>query len=212
MYPTDRPAAGAAVEGGLDLARHRLRGGVAHEVAHIGAHVRGEVEQLVLGHARPGVAGDVAHGVAAALAAGELGLAQLADRLLSVGQRDVVHLDVLPGRDVALTKRDVLLDHPREPLQLLGRDPAEGQLHADHLHVGLALAVDALLEAKLDELVFGRIAREVLAGLGLEVLVLALQDRDDVARDVLVDLRVGQGALAVARCCGSGGRAARRRG
>ena len=44
-------------------------------------------------------------------------------------------------------------------LHLLRRDPAERQLHADHLHVGLALAVDALLEAELDELVFGQSRR-----------------------------------------------------
>ena len=188
----------AAVEGRLDLARHRLRRRVAHEVAHVGARVRGQVEQLVLGHARPRVAGDVAHRVAAALAARQPRFAELADRLLDFRQRYVVHLDVLARRHVALVQRRVLLDDVRELLHLLRRDAAERQLHADHLHVRLALAVDALLQAELDELVFGRLPVEELRRLGLEVVVLLLQDRDHVARDVLVDLRVGQGAPAVA--------------
>ena len=163
---------------------------MAHEVAHVRARVRGQVEQLVLGHARPRIAGDVAHRVAAALAAGQAGLAELADRLLGVRQRDVVHLDVLARRDVALVQRHVLLDHVGERLHLLRRDAAERQLHADHLHVRLALAVHALLEAELDELVLGRLAREEPAGLGLEVVELPLEDRDHVPGHVLQDLGV----------------------
>ena len=73
--------------------------------------------------------------------------------LAASSQRHVVDLDVLAGGDVALVERHVLLDHVGEGLHLLGRDAAEGQLDADHLHVGLALAVDALLEAEADELV-----------------------------------------------------------
>ena len=42
-----------ALEGRLDLARHHLRRRVAHEVAHVGAGVRGEVEELVLARRRP---------------------------------------------------------------------------------------------------------------------------------------------------------------
>ena len=73
---------------------------------------------------------------------GEAGVAELADRLLHFRQRDVVDLDVLAGGDVALVQGRVLLDHVGERFELLGRDPAEGQLHADHLDVGLALPVD----------------------------------------------------------------------
>ncbi len=190
----DRPARLARVEGGLDLARHRLRGGVAHEVAHVRPRVGGHVEQLVASHARPRVASDVAHRVAAPLAAGEPRLAQLADRLLGVRQRDVVHLDVLARRDVALVERHVLLDHVRELLQLLRGDPSERQLHADHLHVRLALPVDPLLEAELDELVLRRLPLQEFGRLGLEVVELPLQDRDHVARHVLQDLRILQRA------------------
>ena len=188
--PDDRAVLRAAVEGGLDLARHRLCGGVAHEVAHVGARVGGQVEELVLGHARPRVAGDVSDRVAAALAARQPGLAELADRLLGFRQRNVVHLDVLARGDVALVERHVLLDHVGELLHLLGRDPAEGQLHADHLHLRLALAVDALLEPELDELVLGQLAGEELRGLRLEIVELALEDRDHMPGHVLKDLGV----------------------
>jgi hypothetical protein len=156
----------------------------------VGWRVGGEVEQLVLGHARPRVAGDVSHRVAAALAARQTRLAELADRLLGVEQRDVVHLDVLARGDVSLAQRHVALDHLGEGLHLLGRDAAEGELHADHLHVGLALPVDALLEAELDELLFDQIALEEALGLALEVVELALKDRDHVARHVLEDLGI----------------------
>ena len=102
--------------------------------------------------ARPGIAGDVAHRVAATLPRGEAGVAELADQLGGVGERHVVHLDVLAGGDVALAQRHVLLDHVGEGIELIGGDAAHRQLDPDHLHVGLALAVDALLETELDEL------------------------------------------------------------
>ena len=118
----DRTIARRAVEGRLDLARHRLCRRMAHEVAHVRADVRRHVEQLVLRDAGPRVAGHVAHRVAAALAARQAGLAELADRLLDFRQRNVVHLDVLARRDVALVQRHVLLDDVRERLHLLRRD------------------------------------------------------------------------------------------
>ena len=55
----------------LDLPRHELRGGVAHEVADVRAGVRGDVEELVRVDARERIARDVSHRVAAALAGGE---------------------------------------------------------------------------------------------------------------------------------------------
>jgi hypothetical protein len=170
---------------------------VADEVACVGGRVRRQVEELVGRDAGERVARDVADGVAAALAGGQAGLGRLADQGRSVLERHVVELDVLARRDVALVERDPLLDHVGEHLHLLRRHAAHRQLDADHLDVGLALAVDALLEAELDEFLFGRLAVEVLVGAGVEVVELPLDDRDDVARDVLVDdLRVAQGAGA----------------
>ena len=147
----DRVVAGGRGERGLHLARHRLRRGVADEVADVRAGVRGDVELLARQHAGPRVAGHVAHRVAAALPARESGVAELADQLGRVGQRDVVHLDVLARGDVALAQRHVLLDHVGERVELIRGHATERQLDAHHLHVGLALAVDALLEAELDE-------------------------------------------------------------
>ena len=96
-----------------------------------------------------------------------------------------------------LPQRREVLGELGEGLHLLGRDAAEGQLHADHLHVGLALAVDALLEPEADELRPPRSRRSRNSvDLGVEVVELALEDRDHVPRDVLVDL----GVLAAIPC------------
>ena len=116
--------------------------------------------------------------------------ADLPDELGRVRQGDVVDLDVLAGGDVALVERRELLDRVGEGLHLLGADAAEGELHPDHLHVGLALAVDALLEPEADELLLGLLAAQEAGRLGVEVVELALEDRDHVPGDVLVDLRV----------------------
>ena len=104
----------------------------------------------------------------------------------------MVHLDVLARGDVALAQRHVLLDPVRERLELLRRDPAERKLDPDHLHVGLALAVDALLEPELDELVALELALQEACGLGVEVVEFLLEDGDDVAGDVLDHLGVLQ--------------------
>ena len=114
--------------------------------------------------------------------------------LRRVGQRHVMDLDVLARRDVALAQRRPLLDRLGEGLQLLGGDAAQRQLDADHLHVRLALAVDALLEAEADELVLGDVSPHELGRLGVEVVELPLDDRDHVAGDVLVALGVLQRA------------------
>ena len=199
MPVSERSASGRAVEGRLDLARHHLRRRVAHEVAHVRARVRREVEELVVRDAGPRVAGDVADGVAAALARGQAGVRELADRGGGVGQRDVVQLDVLARRDVPLVQRHVLLDDLGEGVELVGRDAAPRELHADHLHVGLTLPVDALLEAELDELRLLDVAPQVARRLRVEVVELALDDRDDVTGDVLANL----GVLECSRAAGS---------
>ena len=103
-------------------------------------------------------------------------------------------LDVLAGGDVALVQRRMLFDDIREGLHLLRRDPAEGELDADHVHVRLALAVHALLEAELDELVLGDVAGQEFRRLGLEVVELPLDDRDHVPGHVPQDLRIRERA------------------
>ena len=165
-------------------------GRVADEVADVGDGVAGRVEDLVGGDARPGIAGDVADRVAAALARGEPGIGDLPQQQLGVAQRHVVDLDVLPGGDVAFVQRRVLLDDAGEGVHLLRRHSADRKLDPDHLHVGLALTVDALFEAEADELVLLELTGEELLGFVVEVVELALDHRDDVTRDVLVGLRV----------------------
>jgi hypothetical protein len=91
---------------------------------------------------------------------------------------------------VALVERRPLFDHIAEGVHLLGGDATERQLHADHLDVGLALAVDALFQPEADELVFGQLLGEEGLGFVVEVVELALDDRDHVPGDVLVRLRV----------------------
>src|SRR5206468_284891 len=101
----------------------------------------------------------------------------------------------------------VLLDRPGEGLELLGRDAPEGQLDPHHLALGLALAVDALLEAELDERVLVEVALQEARGLRVEVVELPLEDRDYMSRDVLGDhLGVVEGpGPAVVALPGGGG-------
>src|SRR5262249_56663298 len=80
-----------------------------------------------------------------------------------------------------------------EVLNRLGVDAAVGQLDPDHLHVGLALAVDALLESEADELLLGLLAAQEAGRLGVEVVELPLEDRDHVTGDVRIDLGVLEG-------------------
>src|SRR5207302_6129235 len=103
---------------------------------------------------------------------------------------------VLAGRDVTLLHRRELLREVRERLHLLRRDTAERQLHSDHLDVRLALAVDALLEPEADELVLGELAALEPCRAGVEVVELALEDRNHVAGDVLEDLRILERSLS----------------
>ncbi len=175
---------------------------MAHEVAHVCSRVGRDVEQLALDHPGPRIAGDVPDGVAAALAGGQPGLAELADQLRGVGQRDVMHLDVLPRRDVPLAQRHVFLDHLGERVELIRGDAPERELDADHLHGRLALSVHALPEAELDEVGLLDTATEEARRLRVEVVELALQDGNDVAGDVVDHFRGLEGAGATRRSAG----------
>ena len=116
----------------------------------------------------------------------------------------MVDLDVLTGGDVALVQGRVLLHHGGEHVHLVGGDPAHRQLDAAHLDVGLALAVDALLEPEADELGLLGPAVEELLRLVVEVVELVLEDRYHVPGHVGEDLGVVQRPLTAA------GRAGRR--
>ena len=95
----------------LELARQELADLVADEVANERRAVRSDVVELVVAHAGPRVAGDVADSVAARLAAGQPHLAEDPQDLLRLAQWDVVELEVLARRDVALDQwRELLRD------------------------------------------------------------------------------------------------------
>ncbi len=172
---------GTAGEGDLELARQQLRKLVAHEVAHESAGVRRDVEGLVGAHASPGVACHVAHRVSTRFAGGEPYLRHHPKRLAGAGQRDVVQLHVLARGDVALAQRSELLGDAAERVELIRGHAAERQLHADHLPVRLALAVDPLLEAESDEGPLLAVAVEEGRRLRLEVFKLLLEDRNHEA-------------------------------
>ena len=195
----------AAGEGHLELAREQLRQVAAHEVAHEGARVRRHVERLVVADARPGVAGHVAHGVAARLARRQPGGAEDLHDVVRVGEREVVQLHRLARRQVALAeRREVLRDHG-EGFELLRGGAAEWQFHAHHLPVRLALAVHALAQTELGEVVGLAVLSEELGRFRLEVLELFLEDRDHAARAVGTcggrhrALHPGRAGVAVAR-------------
>ena len=149
----DRAVLVGAVNAVLTLRGISCVVGVADEVAHVGAGVGRRVEELVLADAGPRVAGHVADGVAAALAAREAGVAEIS-RMALAASRSGTWWNWMFCRVVMwpLLSGAYFSTHVGEGLHLLRRDAAERQLHADHLDVGLALAVDALLEAEPDEL------------------------------------------------------------
>ena len=163
---------------------------MAYEVPDVRARIGRDVEQLALQRARPRVPGDVADGVPATLARGQAGVGELPDERRRVGQRHVVHLDVLASGHMTLAQRDVLVDDPGEGVELIGGDATHGELHPHHLHVGLALTVDALAQPELGEIIGLELALEKARGLGVEVVELSLEDRDHVTGHVLQHLRV----------------------
>ena len=135
-----------AGEGRLELAGEALGDGMAHAEADVGRKVGCGVKHLVRVNAGVGRSYHVADGVAAGFAGGQARGAQQPQHLGALGQGDVVELDVLAGGDVALAQRGVLVGHLAEALHGLRGEDAAGNLDADHLHVGLALAVYALAQ------------------------------------------------------------------
>ena len=107
-----------------------------------------------------------------------------------------MHLNALPGGDVPLLEGRIALDDIGEGIKLIGRDAAERHLHADHLHIGLALAVDALGAQHAIELLHRHLAAHEPGRRGVEVGELLLEHRNDMPRHVLVRFGVLKGADA----------------
>ncbi len=133
-------------EGRLELAGELLRNLQAEAVHGDGLGVGRDVERLVGADAGEVVGGDVANGVAAGLARRQADRRQQAHDRRRVGQLDVVELEVLAGGDVADLAGGEGLGDVGQHLELGGGEAAVGDLDADHLDVGLALTVNAVLQ------------------------------------------------------------------
>ncbi len=154
----------------MNFARQALGDRVAEEEVGHGLGPRGDVEDLERARAGEVAAGHVADGVAAGLAAREADGPEQPEHVRDVAELDEVELGVLAGRQVAPAAGVLGGDRP-EDLELLGGDPAVGDLHPHHLvGAALALAVDALVEPHHPEDVLREVAREVLLDRGLEMV------------------------------------------
>ncbi len=168
----------AAGEGDFELARQALIERVAQEVSRHRLGVGRHVEDLPLADAGQVARGHVPDGVTAGLAGGHSDFGQPAHDRPDVLERSEVQLNVLARRDVA-DAGGIAVGHLGDDPALRGVEAPEGNLDADHLHAGLSLAVDPVLEPEGPEQVLGQFAAEHLRGLFLERLNLP----EDVGRD-----------------------------
>jgi hypothetical protein len=103
----------------------------------------------------------------------------------SLLQFDPVELDVLARGEVAVTAV-VLAGNVREHAHLLRRQQAVG--HGDAQHVGMALHVQAVLQAQRQELFFGQLVVQAAGNL-VAVLRNAVADDEMVVLVVTVHLK-----------------------
>ena len=96
---------------------------------------------------REGGGRDVAHGVAAGLAKGDVARFELGPQLRAVLQLHVVNLDVLTGGQVVLPCA-VFVAHVEDGPELVKRQQAHRDLDADHLNAGLTLTIHPAGKAK----------------------------------------------------------------
>ena len=129
-----REAAGvvaAAAEGRLELSAEVLAVGMAQQESGKSARIRGDIKSFVPADPRKGAGGNIADGVPAGLARGDLGCRQAAHQGRGVVDMNVVQLEVLPRRDVGDSVR-VFFRKIRHRLKLLGVEAATGDLDALH--------------------------------------------------------------------------------
>src|SRR5215467_9216614 len=127
-----------------------------------------DVEFFFTANSRERAGGHVADRVAASFARGDPDAFQFAQHPRDIFNCDPVVLNVLTRGDVAHAAC-VFLGDIAEFGELLSRYAAPGQLYADHVRVGAANAVDAVLQA------------DRLKDLGIELAAPVLVDlRDEV--------------------------------
>ena len=93
----------------------------------------------------------------------------------------MVQLDVFAGGDVPFLQRRVLFGDVAEAVQHIGGYDAAGQLDADHLHVGLPLAVHALAQTEGRENGVVQFAGAEAVNFGVKALNFILHEGDDGA-------------------------------
>ena len=179
MDAGDRAVAGAARECGLDLPGHRLCEGVTHEVPGVRRGIRGDVEGLLGADAGDRASGHVADRVAARLPGRQTDRGEQPHYLRSVGQGNVVELDVLAGGDVTPVQRSVLLDHVPHHVELVRSHSTKRDLDAEHMDVWLPLPVHALPQTEGHEV--GRVPLARLKSLdpGFKLLYFGWEVLDD---------------------------------
>ena len=190
----------ASGEVDLELAGQELGDRVPYPVADEGAGVGRGVEHFVVGDAGPGVGGDIADGVAAGLARGESDVAEHAEHVGHLVERDEVHLDVLARSDVAFAQGGEGHADFGEAVELIGGDAAHGQLDPVHVNVGLPLSVDALAQAVEHELHLLALLLAERGRFGLEIVEFVVPDRDHDSGRV----GSGLGHTVVLQLCWSG--------
>jgi hypothetical protein len=191
---------GARGDGDLVLARQvRVVGVPVEEARHLVQHGR-HVEELVLRDPRERAARGVAHGVAAAARGRQTDAVELGEDRRKRGEREVVELDRLPGRQLAGALA-VLVGELADGAELRRGDATGGQLDPQHERADLRLVVVEAPPLHADDVLLGdvRVARRDQRGElaeDPERALLALQPLDGVAlEDQLEGGRLG-GATA----------------
>jgi hypothetical protein len=166
----------AAREVDLELARQPLRVRVAQEEVGRRLRPRADIEDLERARAGEMATRHVADGVPTRLAARQVDRSEQAQELRRLLELHEVHLHVLARGEVRPAAR-VLVGEVPEHLELLGNERAVGDLDPHHLVVpALALAVDALVQAKDAKDVLVDLAGDILADAFLELDQLLVDD------------------------------------
>ena len=118
---------------------------VAVEEAHALVNRRPDVKQLLRVDPRHRAAGDVPQVVAAAAGQPEARLLERLEDRRHRSEADVMELNILARGDMTDPCR-IGLRNIGDRAHLLGIQTSEGDLDPDHLHAGLALTIDAVLE------------------------------------------------------------------
>src|ERR1035438_1872884 len=147
--------------------RFRPSGILAQEGVGEALRVGADVEDFVRRDAGPGAGGHVADGVVAGLAVRQPDVGQKVHQIGDPMERDEVVLDVLPRGEVAASAAE-FVGNARQLAHLESREQPARDLAAHHLHAGLALAVDAVFQAKRTEVVLGNVPSQKRNCLGPE--------------------------------------------